>query len=83
MSNVSLIPVWKEGDTLTAADRLHEIALLAQVHPEKFERFVLVHVGTAENGNVTINHYQFGCDLPQQLGLFELGKQFAYEESHT
>lgn len=44
---IALIPTWKAGPTLTAADRLHELALSAQVHPELYERFALVRMDRA------------------------------------
>lgn len=80
--NISLIPVWKAGDTLTAADRLHELALYAQVHPEKFARFVLVRQGDdLPSGNHTYDHFQFGCDLAQQIGMFAIGQSLALDHS--
>ena len=83
MSSLSVIPVWKGGDSLTAADRLHELALLAQTKPEKFERFVLVRVGNLPNGNIDFDHFQFGCDLCQQIGMFDIGKHLALKESES
>lgn len=74
---LEVLPVWKSGPTLTAADRLHELALMAQCHPEKVERFVLVVQGAGGR----YDHYQFGCDLMQEMGLFEIGKDIAHEES--
>ena len=81
MTNLSVLPIWKGGETLTAADRLHEIALLAQTSPEKFARMVVVWIGNMPNGNLSFNHSQFGCDLVQQIGMFEVGKSLALEES--
>lgn len=83
MSKLTVLPVWKAGDTLTAADRLHELALFAQTKPEKFARFVLVRMGELPNGNLDFDHYQYGCDLPQQIGMFEIGKNIAMEESKS
>lgn len=83
MNNLSLIPIWKGGDTLTAADRLHELALLAQTKPEKFDRFVLVRVGNLSNGCSDFDHWQFGCDLCQQIGLFDIGKHLALKDSEA
>jgi hypothetical protein len=81
--NLTVIPTWKDGPTLTAADRLHELALLAQTQPHKFDRFVLVRLGHLANGNLEFDHYQFGCDLPQQIGLFAIGQAQAIEESRA
>lgn len=41
MSNVRVLPVWKEG--ATAAERFDELANLARERPEQFSRFVLVY----------------------------------------
>lgn len=83
MSNLTVIPVWKDGVTLTAADRLHEIALLAQTKPQKFVRWVMVRVGELPNGNLEFDHFQFGCDLTQQIGMFDIGKHFAMRDSEA
>ena len=81
--DLHILPTWKSGPTLTAADRLHELALIAQTSPEKFEQFVLVRVGKLPEGRLSIDHYQFGCDLTQQIGLFSLGQALAIEESKS
>lgn len=81
--NLTVIPTWKDGPTLTAADRLHELALMAQTMPHKFDRFVLVRVGKTPSGNLDVDHYQFGCDLLQQVGLFTIGQSMAMRESEA
>jgi hypothetical protein len=41
MANVELLPIWKKG--ATTAERLHELALLAEKKPELFDKWVLVY----------------------------------------
>ena len=79
MSNLSVLPVWKKGASV--AERLHELALYAQANPERFSRFVACYRETLPNGNVQYRNLSFGCDLDQQIGMFEIGKNEALKES--
>lgn len=78
--NVAVLPIWKKDATL--ADRLYEMAAYARANPERFERFVLCYTERLSNGNMKVRTMQHNCDLAQQLGLFEMGKMDAYEESN-
>ena len=78
-ANLSVLPIWKKGATLS--DRLAEMASYARANPERFERFVMCFTERLDNGNVKIRTMDHGCDLAQQVGLYELGKAQAYEES--
>jgi hypothetical protein len=78
-NNLSVLPIWKKGASL--ADRLEEMACYARAKPERFEKFVMAFVETLPNGNWKIRTMEHGCDLAQQVGLFELGKAEVYKES--
>ncbi len=62
MSNVELLPLWKKN--ATAAERLHELALLAAKRPEQFDKFVVIYAECRpdklhyryENGPDTTTH---------------------------
>lgn len=78
-NKIAVLPVWKRGATL--AERLEELASYARANPERFERFALCYVEALPSGNLKPRILIHGCDLPQALGLFELGKAQAYEDS--
>lgn len=40
-SNVDYLPIWKKN--ATAGERLRELAMIADKHPEQFEKWVLVY----------------------------------------
>jgi hypothetical protein len=80
-NNLAVLPVWKRDATL--ADRLDEMASYARAKPERFTKFVMCYVELLPNGNLKPRILLHGCDLPQALGLFELGKAQAYEDSKT
>lgn len=72
------MPRWKNGPSLTAADRLHELALQAQVHPHKFKAFVLCRMGEGHR----YERHNFGTEtLAEQMGLYEMGKFLCWKES--
>ena len=81
MSNLSVLPLWKKD--ATAAERLHELALYAQANPERFSRFVICYREKLPNGNVQYRNLCFGCDLDQQIGMFEIGKVEALKDSNA
>lgn len=79
-NKIAVLPIWKRDGTL--AERLEETAGYVRAHPERFERFVMCFIETLPNGNLKVRTMTHGCDLAQQIGLFELGKQDAIDESH-
>jgi hypothetical protein len=40
-ASVDYLPIWKKG--ATAAERLYELAQVAEKHPDWFDKWVLVH----------------------------------------
>ena len=81
MNNVDYLPIWKKG--ATPGERLEELALIARKHPGRFERFVICYVEMTdkEAGTLRIRTMQFGCNLAEGIGLYELGKVDAYNDS--
>lgn len=41
VSNVEYLPIWKKG--ATAAERLRELAFIADKHPDWFDKWVIVY----------------------------------------
>lgn len=77
MSKVSVLPIWKKGATV--AERLHEMALYAEEHPERFERWVMCYAERL--GDKTQYRVMWDrCDLTQSIGMFEIGKVEAMKE---
>ena len=81
VDNVTNLPIWKKGDTLTPYDRLSELALVAREHPERFHEFILVYRETLKNGNWQIRTMEYGGDLGSRLGLLTLGQNRLIEDS--
>ena len=79
--NISILPVWKKG--ATAYERLSELTLLAQDHPERFESFVLVYREVAEDETWKIRTMEFGGRLDIYLGLLDLGKDRIMKDSEV
>ncbi len=79
MAEISVLPIWKKDASVF--ERLSELALYAREHPERFEKFVVAYTEKLPNGNMKIRHMSFGCTLTEEVGLFEIGKQEAMEES--
>jgi len=78
-NNLSVLPIWKKGASL--ADRLEEVACYVRANPERFSKFVMAYLEELPNGNWEVRTLEYGCDIAQQIGLFELGKDQALKES--
>lgn len=78
-NNLAVLPIWKKDGDI--ADRLFEMAAYARAKPEKFERFAMAYIEKLENGNLKIRTMSHNCDLPQLIGLLELGKLECYKDS--
>jgi len=72
MNNITAFPNWKKD--ATAAERLFELAGLAAANPERFSRFVICYREQLPSGNFKYRTMQFGCDVDQMVGMFEIGK---------
>ena len=59
---------------------LHSYAL---EKPERFDRFVLCYRETLPSGNTKYRTISHGCDLDQQIGMYQMGLLEAHEVSKT
>lgn len=70
--NVKVFPVWNKN--CSAADRLREIAVIADKYPERFDRLFIGWSGKNEDGKYYLNYALLGCDTLELLGLIEMLK---------
>lgn len=77
--NLRVLPTWKKDASVY--ERLSELALYAREHPERFDRFVLCYREKLRSGNNKYRTLSYGCDLDQQIGMFEIGKLECWKES--
>jgi hypothetical protein len=70
MSNVVMLPIWKEN--VTVAERFRELATWAELHPERFERVVIGWHGLDVDGEITINYIPYNCNTMESLGLLRM-----------
>ena len=80
-ATIDFLPVWKQGAEVW--ERLYELAEIARKHPGRFERFVICYREHLPNGNYKYRTLQFGCDLDQQVGMFEIGKWESIKDSEA
>ena len=78
-ATVHMLPIWKKD--ATAAERLSELSIYAQENPERFQRFVICYQEILPNGNYQFRTLQHNCKLPEEVGLFEIGKVESIKES--
>ena len=81
MASISVLPIWKKD--ATAAERLSELASYALANPERFDRFVICYRERLPSGNLKYRYLQFGCDIDQMVGMFEIGKSESLKDSET
>ena len=77
--NVEYLPIWKANST--PSEWFEELSIMAKRHPERFEKVVVGTLETTKSGNWNIRHYWHGGNLAEAIGLFEMAKMRAYEES--
>ena len=78
-ASVDYLPVWKKG--ATPFERLSELAEIARKHPERFSKFVICYKEVLPSGTYIYRQLQYGCELDEQIGMFEIGKVEALKES--
>ena len=79
MSNLAIMPFFKKN--ATASERLSELSTLAETEPQKFDKFVICYKETLPNGSYKYRIIQHNCKLDEEIGMFEIGKNEAMEES--
>lgn len=71
--NVTYIPIWKNN--ATAEERLQELAQIARKHPERFDKFIIVHQELDEKKEYTQERtLSFNCSTTEAVGLLRLGE---------
>lgn len=65
MPDVLLFPEW--NDNVTAAQRLRELALMADKYPERFEKLFVGWIGN-KNGKAYNNDRSLNMETPELLG---------------
>lgn len=84
LKNISLFSRWKPQ--ATPAERLHELAMLAEKHPEKFDSVVVIYTERMKNGNtktISINAVAEGRPALTTfdiVGIMECAKMDFWEE---
>lgn len=70
-SNVEILPIW--NNRASAADRLRELAVMADKHPGRFERVVIGYQGNdPDTGRYLISYAFANCNTIELLGLLDL-----------
>lgn len=80
-ASVDYLPIWKRG--ATAGERLRELALIADKHPERFARWICVYAELPE-GRFIIRHIgPDGFKTIDQLGLLDAGAKQLWQDSFS
>lgn len=72
ISAPSYLPVWKAN--ATPAERLRELAHMAEKHPEWFEKFVVGYVEVLPNGSHKFGYHAYGMQTTEAVGVIEMAK---------
>lgn len=77
---LAYLPNWKKD--ATPGERLREVALIADKHPERFGKMVLVY--TEENAEGIYTRMAFGSNTrtSDAMGLLTLGQHRLWHDSH-
>ena len=79
MDNVDYLPIWKKNST--AEEWFMECAMMARKFPQRFEQIVLCYREPLKSGQSQYRVAQRNCNLAEEIGLFEIGKLRAHEDS--
>lgn len=71
MENVIMLPVWHKGG---AAEWFREMAVIADLNPERFNKVVLCYEEALENGRNLNDYYCHNVTTTEMLGILELSK---------
>ena len=69
--NVELLPIW--NDRVSAAERLRELALLAELHPDRFQKLFVGWVGENES-KAYHNERSLNFETSDLIGWLEIWK---------
>ncbi len=74
-ATVSVLPIWKQGESVTAADRFDELAALARSDPSQFEAVCVVWKYPISETQFSTKFLRYGCDAISAVGILECGKR--------
>jgi hypothetical protein len=77
---IDYLPVWKRG--ATPGERLREVALIADKHPERFEKMVIVYTQNTEKGIYTRMAFGDATRTSDALGLLAMGQHRLWHDTH-
>lgn len=77
---LSYLPVWKAN--ATPAERLRELALIAEKHPEMFKRFVVAYLEDLPNNCFKTRYHCFNLRTPEAIGVMEMAKIELHKYTH-
>jgi len=78
-ATVDYLPIWKKN--ATTGERLRELALIADKHPERFERWVIVYMEIPA-GQFRVRHMSHeGSKTIDCLGILDAGAKKIWDES--
>lgn len=78
-ASVSYLPIWKAG--ATPEERFLELAMIAQKHPERFAKMVLVYEETVPSGRTLLRFLKDGMTTNEVVGLLQIASVDIIEDS--
>jgi len=81
-ATVKSLPQFKIG--ATPAERLYELARMAEEHPERLERFVVIYEGAVTNEERSLGRIEVGYTWTRDvISALEVGKAYYLKELLT
>ena len=80
MSKVSYMPVWKHGATV--AERLYELAMIAEKYPEQFTKVAIAYEESDDEGNL-LRVISSGVNTNELIGILEIAKSNVIRDSRV
>ena len=78
-TNIDYLPVWKAN--ATPAERLRELAFIAEKHPEWFENFVMAYNETRPDGQTKTRYHCYNLRTTEAIGMMEIAKIRLHEDT--
>lgn len=77
---LSYVPRWKKG--ATPGERLREVALIADKHPERFTKMVILYAEITSETVQTRMAYGEGTATSDAMGLLAMGQHKLWDNTH-
>lgn len=78
-SPISYLPVWKAN--ATPAERLRELAYMAEKHPGDFAKFVIAYTETLPDERTKTRCHCYGLNTIEAIGTMEIAKFVLHEKT--